>query len=196
MTLVCKIELSQTDGVTVTVVNKEGKITQTAVFNGTSIVHTCKGESDTSTITQTPDSITLKCKNYTVDAETINCKSTKNTDHKAEGTFTVDSTKKATFKSAADIEVSATTDLKMNSKDFSSTSSNSAKVTALTTTINGDTKASVTSTEIALTASAAANLKGATVKLAADATMNVEGGAVTTVKGGMTNIQGSLIKLG
>lgn len=196
MPLVCKIELSQTDGITVTVINKDGNITQTAVFNGTSMVHTCKGESDTSTITQTCDSITVKCKNFTVDAETINCKSTKNTEHKAQGTFTIDSTGKATFKSAADMDVSAATNLNMSSTDFSSKATSSAKLTATTTTVNGDTKASVTGADLALTGTAKVDLKGAMVKVAADATMNVEGGAMTTVKGAITNIQGNLVKLG
>lgn len=197
--LLCKVELSQKEGIKVTVINKAGKITQTMVFNGTSMVHTCKkGESDTdsSTITQTFDTITIKCKNFNVDAETINCKSTKNTDHKAEGTFTVDSTQKATFKTAADMEITASTDLKMNSTDFTSKGKSTAEVTSLTTTINGDTKTSVTSAKLELTGSANVDMKGAIVKVAADATMNVEGGAMTTVKGAMTNIQGSLVKIG
>lgn len=195
MALLCKIELSQTDGITVTVINKDGKITQTAVFNGTSIVQTCKGETDTSTITQTCDSVTVKCKNFTVDAETILCKSSKNTDHKAQGTFTVDSTGKATFKSAADMAVSAATDLKMDSLNFTSTATSSAKLTSLTTTINGDTKTSVTGLALELAAQTTADLKGLSVKVAADTAMNVEGLA-TTVKGQMTTIQGSLVKLG
>ncbi len=196
MALLCKIELSQTDGITVTVFNKDAKITQTMVFNGTSMVHTCKGESDTSTITQTCDTITVKCKNFNVDAETINCKSSKNTDHKAEGTFTVNSTQKATFKTSADMEITASTDLKMNSTDFTSKGTSTAKVTSLTTTINGDTKTSVTSAKLELSGTANVDMKGAIVKVAADATMNVEGGAMTTVKGAMTNIQGSLVKIG
>jgi hypothetical protein len=196
MALLCKIELSQIEGITVTVFNKDGKITQTAVFNGTSMVHTCKGETDTSIITQTCDSVTVKCKNFTVDAETILCKSSKNTDHQAQGTFTVDSTGKATFKSSADMDVSATSNLKMNSANFSSEATSSAKLTAMNTTINGDTKACVTGLALEFTAKANAKLEGAMVKLAAQAVMNVEGGATTTVKGGITNIQGGLVKIG
>lgn len=195
MALLCKIELSQTDGITVTVFNKDAKITQTMVFNGTSMVHTCAGETDTSTITQICDTITIDCKNFNVNAETITCKSTKNTLHHADGTFDIDSTEKSTFNSAADVEVTAATDLKMNSTDFLSTAKSTAKITSLTTTLNGDTKASVTGAELALTATAAVNLKGATVKVAADTAMNVEGLA-TTVKGTSTNIQGSLVKIG
>lgn len=196
MSLVCKIELSQTDGITVTVINKDGKTKQQAIFNGTSIIHTCIGENDTSTITQTCDTITVQCKNFNVNAETITCKSTKNTLHHADGTFDIDSTKKTTFTSAADTEVTVTSKLNMSAADFSCTATNTAKVTAATSTINGSTKASVTGTQVELAATATANLKGATVKVSADGLMNVEGGGITTVKGAVTNIQGNLVKLG
>lgn len=196
MPLVCKIELSQTDGITVTVINKDGNITQTAVFNGTSMVHTCKGQTDTSTITQTCDSVTVKCKNFTVDAETINCKSTQNTNHKAEGTFTVDSTGKATFKTSADMAVSAATNLKMTAMDFAASADNSAKLTSMTTTINGETKTKVSGGQLELSGSIDAKLNAGMVKLAAQGMMTVEGGGITTVKGQITNIQGSLVKIG
>ncbi|MDO9140119.1 MAG: hypothetical protein Q7U38_07330 [Methylobacter sp.] len=195
MALVCKIELCQTKGITLTVINKDGKITQTATFDGTDITLTCKGENDTSTITQKTDSITVDCKDFIVNAESITCKSTKDTLHEATGTFTINSTKKATFKSSVDMDVTAATKLNLEATDFVASASNSAKVTALTSTLNGDNKANVTGLELALTGTTNASLKGAMVKVAADTTMNVEG-LTTTVKGQLTNIQGSLVKLG
>ncbi len=196
MTLVCKIELSQSDGITVTVINKDGKITQTMVFNGTSMVHTCKGDSDTSTITQTSDTITIDCKNFNVNAEAITCKSTKDTLHHADGTFDIDSTEKTTITSAVGIDVTAETDLNMNAADFSTTATNTAKMTAPTTTINGDNQTNVMGGVVAVTAKTNVNLKGSVVQLAAATSMVLNGGLVTTVKGSITNIQGSLIKLG
>lgn len=196
MALLCKIELSQTDGITVTVINKDGKITQTMVFNGTSMVHTCAGESDTSTITQTCDTITIDCKNFNVNAETIVCKSTKNTDHKATGTYTIDSTGKATFKTSNSMDVSATNAMKLDAMNITGTATSAAKLTGMTTTINGDTKASVTSLAVELKGTATAKLEGAMVDVKASGLMNVEGGGITTVKGSITNIQGSLVKLG
>jgi len=193
--LVCKIELSQTDGITVTVINADGKITQTAVFNGTSMIHTCKGENATSTITQTCDTITFDCNNFVVNAESITCKSSKDTLHEATGKFTVNSTDTAAVNASKDLNVAATTNLKMTAADFSATADNTAKVSALTTTINGDQKAQVTALQLVLSAQSSASLEGATVKAAAQATMDIEG-LTTTVKGQMTNIQGSLIKLG
>jgi hypothetical protein len=195
MALVCKIELSQTAGITLTVVNSDGNITQTATFDGTTITHTCKGQDATSTITQTSDSITVDCKNFTVNAENITCKSTKDTLHQAEGTFTVNSTGKAAFNSSADLEVSATSKLSISAADFAVAAKNSAKVTALTTTINGDQKTSITGMDLALSAQTNASLEGAMVKASAKTTMDIDG-LTTTVKGQITNIQGSLVKLG
>jgi len=195
MALLCKIELSQTEGLTMTVLNKDGKITQTAKFNGTSMVLTCQGEDATSTITQTSDSITVKCKEFTVDAENITCKSSKESLHEAQGTYTVKSTDNTAFSSSADFTVAVTSKLDINAADISATAKNTAKLTALTTTINGDQKTNVTGMELALSAQTNASLQGATVKVAAQTTMDVEG-LTTTVKGQLTNIQGALVKLG
>ena len=195
MALVCKVELSQTAGLTLTVINKDGNITQTATFDGTTITHTCQGQDATSTITQTSDSITVQCKNFTVDAENITCKSTKDTLHQAQGKFTVNSTDNTTFTSAADFDVSATSRLNLSAADFAASAQNSAKLTALTTTINGEQKTNITGMQVALSAQTEASLQGATVKASAQTTMDIEG-LTTTVNGQVTNIQGALVKLG
>ncbi len=213
MALVCKVELSQTDGLTLTVLNKDGKITQTSTFNGSTIIHICKGDKetstitqkegevimhirkeidgyfndeestitqtmnsithcvtdsvDTSTITQKPDSLVMECKSFTVDAETINCSSTKDTKHEATGAFSIDSTKTATLNSSADVNISAKTNLNLKA-----------------------------SADLAVEATAGLKLNGATVKAAAGSTMDVEG-LTTTVKGSsMATISGPLIQLG
>ena len=195
MALVCKLELSQTSGITLTVENADDNITQTASFDGTTITFTCKGQDATSTITQNSDGITVECNNFTVNAETIACTSTKDTSHQAQGTFTIESTDKASFSSSADMDVSATSTLSLSASDFSTSAQNSAKLTALTTTVNGDQKTSVTGLELALSAQAGASLDGATVKVSAQTTLDVDG-LTTTVKGTTTNIQGTLVKLG
>lgn len=195
MALECKIELSQTAGITVTVINSDKNITQTATFDGTTITHTVKGESATSSIAQTADGITVTCNNFTVNAESITCKSSKDSLHQAQGKFTVDATDTCTLKSAADMQVTAATKLNMKGADFAASADNTAKLTALTTTINGDQKANITGLELALSAQTAASLQGLTVKASAQTTMDVDG-LTTTVKGQLTNIQGSLVKLG
>jgi hypothetical protein len=196
MALVCKIELSQTAGITLTVINSDGNITQTAKFDGTTITHICQGQDATSTITQTSDSVTVACKNFTVNAESITCKSTKDTLHEATGTFTINSTDKASINSSADLDVSATTQLNMSAADFSIKAENTTMVTASTITINGDNQTNVMGGVVAVTAKTNANVKGSVVQLAAATSMVLDGGVVTTVKGQVTNIQGSLVKLG
>lgn len=195
MALVCKIELSQTAGITLTVVNKDGNITQTACMDGTAITLTCKGQQATSTITQDCDSVTVKCNNFTVEAENITCKSSKDTQHQAQGTFTIDSTGKATVKTSDEMDVSATSKYSLSAADIAASAQNTAKLTALTTTVNGDQKASVTGMELSLSAQTNAALDGLAVKVSAQTTMDVEG-LTTTVKGQMTNVQGTLVKLG
>ena len=110
-TLVCRVELDKQKGLILTVENKEGKITQTAVLDGESITITSKGEKETSTITQKPDSIAIKCKDFTLESETITCKSTKDTLHKSEQKFDLQSTKDMTMQSEAKYTAKAAQDV-------------------------------------------------------------------------------------
>ena len=115
-TLVCRVELNEELGLILTVENKEGKITQTAVLDGESITITSKGEKETSTITQKPDSIAIKCKDFTLESETITCKSSKDTLHQSEQKFDVQSTKDMTLKSSAKYTADATGDVSVSGK--------------------------------------------------------------------------------
>ena len=78
-TLVCRIELDKEEGLILTVENDDESIVQTIVMNGTSITSTVEGSKDSSSITQTQDSVFMKCSNFVLNAETITCKSTKAT---------------------------------------------------------------------------------------------------------------------
>lgn len=76
------IQFSSEKGLILSVNDKKGKISQEIVLDGKQISQTCKNDSDTCTIVQTPDSTTVTCKNFNVKAdkivmdakETINCK--------------------------------------------------------------------------------------------------------------------------
>ena len=137
---VCKVELSQTKGLILTVVNSNGEITQTTTFDGTTITHTCKGSKETSTITQTSSDIIIKCTNFKIEADTINCVSSKNTTHTTNGTFNIDSAKTTTINSSANLDMSATSALNITGTDLTAEGKNTAKLTAVTTTVNGDKK--------------------------------------------------------
>src|SRR3569832_1658239 len=109
-TLVCTITLDKEKGACVEILNEEGKITQTIEMDGTTLTITVKGEQETSTIIQKDASIAIKCKTFTLDAETITCTSTKASLHESKDTFTIKSTKDMTLESQAKLVESAVND--------------------------------------------------------------------------------------
>jgi hypothetical protein len=126
-TLVCRIELNKQSGITVTVENADGQITQTIHLDGNAITTTCKGTMDstvitqrpntiiteckgaiaTSTITQVADAITIKCNNFTVDAQEILCKSLFNTKHQSMQKFEANSLLDMQLQSATQLKLIA-----------------------------------------------------------------------------------------
>ncbi len=122
-TLVCRIELSKTEGITITVENNDDGIIQTAVLNGESITLKSAG-SETSTIVQKPDSITIDCKKFKLNAGTIECISQQDTKHT----------------SGAKYEVSSTTDMNLKtSTNLQATASINAGFKGTMTTVEGQT---------------------------------------------------------
>jgi hypothetical protein len=194
----CKIELDKQKGITVTVVNSDGKITQTVTMDGTTLTIQVQGQNDTSSWTQKQDSIAIKCKTFTLDAETITCKSTKATDHESQDAFTVKSTKDMTWQSQAKIVGTATSDMNLSGQNVAiaanqalsgkgptgvtiEASGGDAQLHGMTVTLKGDT---------------GAKLQGLTVDIKADTQLNAEGTAMATLKGQMASLSGSLVKIG
>ncbi len=72
------ILLNKDQGLTLSLEDKEGQMTQQIVFDGKQITTTCKNSGDTSTYVQKPDSITVTCKEFNVNAGkiTLNAKET------------------------------------------------------------------------------------------------------------------------
>jgi hypothetical protein len=194
-TLVCRVELNKDKGLILTVENKEGKITQTAVLDGKSITITSKGEEETSTITQKPDSIAIKCKNFTLESETITCTSTKDTLHKSEQKFDVQSTKDMTLKSSAKYTADATGDLSLSGKKVAASAQDKAEISGMNVTVNGKSKTEVKGMTLTLSGTTKAEMKALSVDLSADGMMKVKG-AMTTVEGQMTTVKGTLTKVG
>jgi hypothetical protein len=171
-TLVCRIELDKKKGVLLTVENGDDQITQTIVMDGTMITTTVKGSDETSTITQKQDSIAMKCKTFTLDAETITCKSTKETLHESGQNFDI--------KSGKNIGVVA---------------DSAAEYKAMNTTIESTSQTEIKGVTLALSGSASAELKGASIKLDAKGLMDLVTSGAATLKGSIVNIKG-LLKLG
>ncbi len=89
--LLCRIELNKIGGIIITVDNKDGSITHTVVLNSDSITTTSKGDSATSTITQTPEKITMDCKTFELTADNILCKSKEATSFSSGSSFSIKS---------------------------------------------------------------------------------------------------------
>jgi hypothetical protein len=171
-TLVCRIELDKKKGVLLTVENGDDQIIQTIVMDGTSITTTVKGPEETSTITQKQDSIAMKCKTFTLDAETITCKSTKETLHESGQNFDITS-----------------------GKNLIATAKSSAEYKAMNTTIESTSKSEIKGGTLVLSGSGSAELKGASIKLDAKGLMDLVTGGAATLQGSIVNIKG-LLKMG
>ena len=213
---ICSIELSKTDGVTVVVTDEDAKITQTIAMNGTTVTVTVKKGDDktstitqdaeslvlkvvgeeTSTVTQKHDSVAIKCKSFSVEAETVSVKSTEDSTHEAQGKLTVTSTKDMTLTSSAKLSASSTSDMKLaSSAGFTASATADAKLSGMNTTVEasaaltakGGTDAAVSGGKIALSGTMKADLT---------APLTTVGQDVTTVKGSLVKVEGSLVKLG
>jgi hypothetical protein len=171
-TLVCRIELDKKKGVLLTVENGDDKITQTLVMDGTSITTTVKGSDETSTITQKQDSIAMTCKTFTLDAETITCKSTKETLHESGQNFDI--------KSGKNISVAA---------------DSAAEYKAMNTTLESTSKSEIKGGTLVLSGSGSAELKGASIKLNAQGLLDLVASGAATLQGAVVNIKG-ILKMG
>jgi len=196
-TLVCRIELDKIEGITLTVENKDGQITQTAVMNGESITFTSKGKKETSTITQKPDSLVIKCKDFTLETETITCKSTKNTLHQSDQKFDIKSTQDMTLTSKAKLTEEATSDASLSGMKVTVSAKDKAEISGLNTAVSAKAKMEMEGVTLALKGKAQAEMEGgASLKVSSKGMLNLESTGVTTLKGSVTNIQGTMVKLG
>lgn len=187
-TLVCRIELDKNSGITMTVENKDGKITQRVVMNGDAITLTSQGEQDTSTITQTPDSVAIRCKNFTLETETTTCKSTKDTLHRSDQKFDIQSAQNLTLKTDQEATLQATGDNKISGKNVQVTADTNADISGNNSTVTGTQKAKMTGAQAEVNGSTKAELKGGIVKASAT--------GVLTAEGMTTQIKGTMVKIG
>jgi predicted secreted protein len=196
-TLVCRIELNKTDkkGITITVENADGKITQTMQMDGTSIITKVKGDKETSTITQKQDSIVIKCKDFKLDAETITCISSKATKHTSKDIYSVTSTKDLSLTSKAKIAGKATQDVTIDGMNVVIKAKTDAKIDATNFKANAKMKADIAGTQVKVAGTAQVEVSGPQAKFAGNVMTEVGGGATTMIKGGMIQVQG-MVKAG
>ena len=195
MAFTCKVELNKEKGITLTVENTTGQITQTVEMDGTQIVIKVKGATDTSTITQKADSIEIKCKTMTLDAETLLVKSSKDSVYQSAQKLTMKSTQDMEIASSAKNTIKAATDILVQGVNATFKGDTSAKVQSAEVTVAADAKATLKGSPVEVSSALNLDVKGTAVKVAASGTLDLEG-QVSTLKGQMTNVQGSLVKLG
>jgi hypothetical protein len=136
--LVCTVEMSKDAGITIKVENAGAAITQTITMDGTTLIMKVVGSGHTSTFTQNADSIAIKCKDFSIEAdETITCTSGKATSHHSGDVFSLESTKDMTLTSSAKLVQSAKLDLTVSGANVKATAQSAASVKGLTAELAG-----------------------------------------------------------
>ncbi|WP_224360587.1 hypothetical protein [Hyalangium versicolor] len=198
-TLVCTVEMDKAKGVTVKVENADGKITQTVVMDGTSITIKVQGNEETSTIVQKQDSVTITCKDFTVDATgTLTLKSAKESSWASQDILKVESTKDMTLTSSAKLTQSATQDAKLSSNakvaiEAASNLDMKGMQTSLTAS-GGENK--IEGLTLKMSGQSQAELASAMTKVSGQGKLGLESSGVAELKGSMTTVGGALVKLG
>jgi len=188
--LVCTVELSKESGISIKVENAEAGITQTITMDGTTLILKVAGQDDTSTFTQKADSIAIKCKDFSIEADnTITCTSKKATKHQSDDVMTLQSTKDLTLTSSAKLVQSADADLTLAGANIKATAQSAASMKGLTAEVVGDQS-------LTLKGTAQVNLSGAQVAIKADAQLGAESSGMATLGGSLTTIKGTLINAG
>lgn len=196
--LVCTVEMDKEKGVTVKVENAEGKITQTVVMDGTSITFKVQGNSETSTVVQKEDSITITCKDFTVDATgTLTLKSAKASSWASQDILKVESTKDMTLDSKAKFTQSSTQDASLASKaNVSVEATSNLELKGLKTSVAAKTDNVLEGTNLKMSAKAQAELSSPMTKVAGTGKLGLESSGIAELKGSMTTVGGALVKLG
>lgn len=196
--LVCRVELDKEKGLILTVENKDGKITQTAVLDGKTITITCKGDQETSTITQKPESIEIKCKDFTLNAETITCESEKNSVYKSKENMNIESTKDMTLQSSGKLTGQATSDTKISGSKVSiSATTGEAELSGTSTTVSATAgKTEVKGMDLKLSGTTKAEMDGLKVAISSNTMLDLKATGIVNLEGQIANVKGTLTKVG
>ncbi len=197
--LVCRVELNKESGLTFTVENEDGKITQTAVLDGDTITITCKGngEEKTSTITQKPESIEIKCKEFTLDADTITCTSKEKSTYESEGTMDIKSAKDMTLDSKGKLTGKAASDTDISGSKVSISATGKAELKGAEISVSATTgKAEVKGMDLKLSGTTKAEMDGLKVAISSNTMLDLKATGIVNLEGQMANVKGTLTKVG
>jgi len=195
MSLECKIELNKKDGIKVTVIDADNNKEQTIVLDGSKLILTVKDQSNTSIITQEPDTVSIKCKTFKVDADAIETKSANSTKLSSDGSMDLAAQGAMSLKGSQNVAVEATNGLTLKGLTVAAEAQTSADLKGATVSVKGETSTSVEGATVSVKGQTTTNVQGLMVSVKSDAIMSVEG-MVTTVKGQILNGNGTLVNLG
>ena len=213
----CKIVFSKERGITIriqdlaqaedykevsltadTLTVKTNKLKDSATITQTpeSIVTVVENAEGSTKIEQGPEDITITCKKFTLDAENIELKSSKDTTCAAEGKYTVTSTGDYGVETQAACGIKSTGGMTLEATGaLGLKSSASLKAEAPKVEVVADAS-------LDATAEGAVNIKAGAVSIKGDMRAELDspsttvGSAMTTIKGETVSVTGSLVKLG
>lgn len=197
-TLICTLEMDKEKGLTIKVEDPDGKLTQTVTIDGKSITLEVKDDSDTSTVVQKPDSVTITCKAFTVEADTVKLKSKKESEWKSNDALKFESSLdlsfissgKLTQKSKSDMALSSDAKVEVKATSKLAVEGQEAQFEAK----GGDLQ--LEGVNLKMSGKAQAELAAPTIKVEAKGQLKLESSGVAELKGNMTTVSGSLVKLG
>lgn len=197
-TLVCTVTLDKNAGVTVEIDNSSANITQKITMDGTQITLSVADNSNTSTIVQKADSIVITCNDFTLDTQTITCKSKKASSWNSQDAFSVQSTKDLTLQSQAGIKLSATQDAQISGQNVKADAQQSFECSGATgakmASSGGETN--ISGLTLKMAGQTQAELSSVETKISGSAQLDCESTGMSTFKGSMTQVAGQLIQVG
>jgi hypothetical protein len=214
----CKIELSKTDGIAISIrdLSQPDQIYKQVLLQGDSLIIKTNKAQTSAVITQTetslttevtnaqgstkieqgPEAVTVTCKTFTVDAESITLKSKQDTTCSATGAWSVTSTKNFSVETQADCQLKSTASMTLDAT-ATATIKSAAALKLQAPSIGG-----TADTSLDLQSSGALNLKAGAVSVKGDMRASLDspsttvGSTMTTIQGQIVSISGSLVKLG
>lgn len=196
-TLICTIEMDKEKGLTLKVEDPDGKSSQTVTIDGKAITLEVKNNSDTSTIVQKPDSVTITCKNFNVDAETLRLRSKKDSEWRSGAELKLESSKDMSLTSNAKLTQKAGAGATLSSNaNIQLKASAKLELEGQLSQLEAKSELKLEGAILKMSGTAQAELAAPLIKVAATTHLGLESSGLTELKGTTTNVSGAPVNLG
>lgn len=174
----CSVVIDAKNGITITNQHKDKESVQKITLDGENVQILCKNKKDNSTLVQSPEAMTLKCKKFSLESEEIT--------FTAKKSLLGSSAKEITFNSDENFSLTAKKSLSQSAQTLSITAKNALSLTGKSSTLEGQSSLTAKGGQL--------SINGSKIAIASSSVADFTG-KVVTVKGNMTSIEGSLLKL-